>query len=376
MNRELLKYALMLFLTWAMFGCSAGAGAPSEPPASSPDLGPPASDGGITIPPVTQPTADYAGIYATVTPIDLTQNGVLPGAIGPSLAALTELHDHPGQAIIALVCAADIPTLSSAINGLPSFVKDLLASLLDKLITDELYANVPVADQIASIIAGISQLADTMAIRQTLTLHTPDANGNVKIDQQLSSIGFTLLNQSSVVLLDANAQQLAQATLTGTVTPHANAPVADADLTLAGGNMTLPLGQLMLQAASPLLFAPLGATDLQSALTTLVPCHAAAQAISDGIDDLLPASTIEAACTAALDIVAAAVTTEVDKLVLTNVSVDDGAASLLDVSVARPQIDYQSDTIANGKWTWHFTVAGQTIAVPSTLAADRVGNAQ
>ncbi|HEX4458295.1 MAG TPA: hypothetical protein VIA18_10020 [Polyangia bacterium] len=375
MNRDLLKYVLMLFLTWAMFGCSAGAGAPNEPPVSSPDLGS-GNDGGITIPPVTQPTADYAGVYGTVTPIDLTQSGVLPGAIGPALAALTELHDHPGQAIVDFVCAANIPTLSSALNALPSFVRDLLAGLLDKLITDDLYANVPVADHLASIISGISQLANSMAIRQTLTVHTPDANGNVKIDQQLTSIGFTLLNQTSVVLLDADAQLQAQATLTGTITPHANAPIADADLTLAGGDMTLPLGQLMLDAASPLLFAPFGAVDLQGALTTIVPCQAAAQTISDGIDGLLSPSTIAAVCTAALDIVAGAVTTEIDKLVLTHVSVGDGAATLLDVSVARPQIDYQSDTIANGKWTWSFMLAGQSLAVPSTLAADRVGTAQ
>jgi hypothetical protein len=368
MNRDLLKYGLMLLLTWMMFGCSAGTSAPSGPPDAGTQDG-----GGIT---VTQPTASYSGVYATVTPIDLTQNGVLPGAIGPALAALTELHDHPGQAIVELVAAAGIPTLSDAVQGLPSFCKTLLAALLDQLVTDELYANVPVAEHIASIISGISQLADTIAIHETLTVHTPDAGGAVTVDQQISSIGFVLLNQSSAVVLDSGAQLLAHATLAGTITAHADAPVADADLTLAGGGMTLPIGQLMLQAAGPLLFAQLGATDLEGALDALVPCHAAAQSIADGIDDLLQPATIEAVCKAALGIVAAAVTSEVDQLVLTNVRVDDGTAGLLDISASRPQIDHQSDTIENGKWTWSFTVAGQTVLVPSTLTADRVGNAQ
>lgn len=371
MNRELLKYVLMLLLTWAMFGCSAGTSAASGPPL--PDGGPP-DGGGVAVPPPAQ--ADYAGVYATVTPIDLTQNGVLPGAIGPALAALTELHDHPGQAIVDLVGAAGIPTLSDAINGLPGFCKTLLAALLDSVITDELYDNVPVAEHLASIISGIGQLADTLAIHQTLTVHTPGANGQVAIDQQISSIGFTLLNQQSAVVLDLAAQSQAHATLAGTITAHADAPVADADLTLAGGGMTLPLGQLMLEAAGPLLFAQLGAQDLNGALDALVPCHAAAQSIADGIDDLLPPAVIEEVCKAALALVAAAVTTEVDKLVLTNVRVDGGTAALLDVSASRPQIDHQSDSIANGKWTWSFSVAGQTISVPSTLTADRVGNAQ
>ena len=66
----------------------------------------------------------YAGIYSAVAPIDLTQNGVLPGVIGPALGALIELHDHPGKAILDIVAIANIPTVSDAVKNMPSFLRD------------------------------------------------------------------------------------------------------------------------------------------------------------------------------------------------------------------------------------------------------------
>ena len=69
------------------------------------------------------PTAKYAGVYAAVAPIDLTQNGVLPGVLGPALGALIELHDHPGQAILDIVAIANIPTVSDAVKNMPRLLE-------------------------------------------------------------------------------------------------------------------------------------------------------------------------------------------------------------------------------------------------------------
>jgi hypothetical protein len=176
-----------------------------------------------------------------------------------------------------------------------------------------------------------------------------------------------------------NASELAAAhsAMPGTVKAHSNAPVADADLTLAGGKMTLPFGDLLLQAAGPLLFSQFGgAQDLGGALKNLVPCHDAAQAISDALDGYLSPGLVENLCTAALDALATTVNNSIKSIVLKDVQVSGGAAYLLDVSQAKPQADYQSDRIAQGKWDWSFTVAGSTVKVPSTLEGDRVGDAQ
>jgi hypothetical protein len=360
-------------------GCGAGPEARTQPtPTPTPTPGQPDSPPGPNeFPPQPTPTAKYAGVYAVVAPIDLTQNGVLPGVLGPALTALIELHDHPGKAILDIVAIANIPTVSDAVKNMPGFLKDVLSNLLDKLITDEVYANVPVVEQITNIVSGITELAKTIDVHNTLTVHTPAADGSAKIEQQVTDVGFTLLNKQTVVSFDANEKMAAFSAMPGTITAHANAPVADADLTLAGGQMTLPLGQLLLQAAGPLLFSQFGgATDLKGALNNLVPCHDAAQSISDALNNYLSAQLVENLCTAALGALADGVTNQISKIQLEDVQVTGANAFLLDVSQSKPQTDYQADRIADGKWDWGFSVAGTTVTVPSPLAGDRVGDAQ
>lgn len=373
---------LTAFATLAAFALVTGCGA--QPEARMPGApGTPSQPGTPDNPgePIPQnppaPTAKFAGVYQVVAPIDLTQDGVLPGVLGPMLGALIELHDHPGKALLDIVANANIPTVSDAVKGLPSVVRDVLSNLLDKLIVDQVYGNVPVVEQITNIISGITELAKTIDIHNTLTVHTPAADGSAKVEQQVTDVGFKLLNKQTVVAFDADEKKAAFSAMPGTITPHANAPVADADLTLAGGQMTLPFGQLMLQAAGPLIFSQFGgATDLKGALNNLVPCHDAAQAISDALDGYLSAALVEQICVAAVGAVADTVTNQIDQIQLKDVQVTDAKAFLLDVSQAKPQTDYQADRIADGKWTWSFSLAGSTIKVPSTLAGDRVGDAQ
>lgn len=323
------------------------------------------------------PTAKYAGVYTVVAPIDFTQNGVLPGVLGPALGALIELHDHPGKAILDIVAIANIPTVSDAVKNMPGFVRDLLSALLDNLITKELYHNVPVVEHIAAIISGVTDLAKTVEIHNALTVHAPKADGTASLDQQVTDLGFTLLANKTVIAFNANEKAMAHTSMPGTIKAHANAPVADADLALGGGKMTLPFGELLLQAAGPLLFAQFGgATDLKGALTNLVPCHAAAQKISNGLGGYLPPALIETLCTTAIGVVADTVTAQIDAVVLKDVQVSAGTAFLLDVSQSKPQVDYQSDRLGQGKWDWSFTVNGSTIKVPSTFEGDRTGDAQ
>ena len=365
---------ILLSCFTTLMGC--GAAPQRQPvPETTPVATPPAATPGAPIegsPTPPKPQAKYAGTYDVVTPLDLTEGGVLPGVLGPMLGALAELHDHPGKAILDIVANANIPTVSSAVAGLPSFVRDLLSGLLDTLITKELYGNVPIADQITTIVSGIASLANTIELHAALTVHAPAPDGSVQIDAQVTDVSFMLLQKAQLISFDAREKMLAQSTLTGTLTPHANAPIADADLTLGGGKMSLPFGELLLQAAGPLVFSPFGgATDLKGALTNLVPCQTAAQSISDGIDNVLSATLIDQICVAALGAIADQVTSLIDGVTLQNVSISDGTAMLLDVSIDRPQPDNQSDQLETGKWTWSFDVAGDTIKVPSTFAGNR-----
>ena len=358
-------------------GCNAGPEARMQPPAG-PNI-PPGTPVGPGEPTSSDPppTAKYAGVYAAVAPLDLTQNGVLPGVLGPALNALIELHDHPGQAILDIIVIANIPTVSDLVKNMPQLLKDILSGALDKLITDEVYANVPVVEQITNIISGITELAKTIDVHNTLTVHTPKADGTATIDQQVTDVGFKLLGASTVVAFDAKEKMMAFTAMPGSVKAHANAPVADADLSLGGGKMTLPFGELLLQAAGPLIFSQFGgATDLKGALNNLVDCASAAQSISDDLGGYLSPSVIQTICTSALDAIANSVTNSIDNITLNDVQVSGGTALLLDVSQSKPTADYQSDRVSQGKWDWSFTVAGSTVKVPSTFSGDRVGDAQ
>ncbi|MGZ5133326.1 MAG: hypothetical protein ACXWCJ_18995 [Caldimonas sp.] len=378
-NLKLTAIASLTVLSLVAGGCGSGPdGRMPTPGPTSPDQpGTPQGPGepiDNTPPP---PTAKYAGVYSAVAPLDLTQNGVLPGVLGPALGALIELHDHPGKAILDIVAISNIPTVSDAVKNMPSFLKDILSTLLDKLIIDEVYANVPVVDQITNIISGVTEMAKTIELHNTLTVHMPAKDGTATIDQQVTDIGFKLLNNSTVVAFDANEKAMAKTAMPGSVKAHANAPVADADLALGGGKMTLPFGELLLQAAGPLLFGQFGgATDLKGALHNLVDCQSAAQSISDALGGYLSPALVNTLCTTALDVLADQVTSRIDAITFKDVQVSSGTAYLLDVSQSKPKEDYQSDRVAQGKWDWTFTVAGSSVKVPSTFSGDRIGDAQ
>lgn len=377
MSRNLKLTAIASLTVFSLVaGCSAAPEPRMDPPGNPSQPGVPQGPGEMNNP-TPAPTAKYAGVYTVVAPIDLTQNGVLPGVIGPALSALIELHDHPGKALLDIVAIANIPTVSDAVKNMPSFLRDILSGLLDKLITDQVYGNLPVVDQITSIVSGITELAKTIDIHQTLTVHTPKADATATIDQQVTDVGFTMLNKQTVVSFDAKEKMAAFSAMAGTVKAHANAPVADADLALTGGKMTLPFGELLLQAAGPLLFNQFGgATDLKGALNNLVDCAGNAQSISDALGGYLSPALVQSVCTAAVGAIADAVTSQIDAIVFKDVQVSAGTAFLLDVSTAKPKEDYQSDRITQGKWDWSFTVAGATAKVPSTFAGDRTGDAQ
>jgi hypothetical protein len=167
----------------------------------------------------------------------------------------------------------------------------------------------------------------------------------------------------------------AQSSTGARIHPHADAPIADADLSLAPFDTSLPLGELLLDAAGALVFAQFGASDLSGALQAVVPCHALGQSVSDGLGDFLSASDLTLLCDGALAGIATLAEQKLKALRLDGIAVHDTKASLFDVAPQAPAIDFQSDQLQNGSWTWTFTVDGSAIDVPSTLAGPRIASA-
>ncbi len=319
--------------------------------------------------------ANYSGVYEVVAPLDFTQSGVLPGIISPLLGGLSELHDHPGAALYTVLENANIPYVSDLMMKVPSFLVSGLTAMLDDLIINNVYQSYPIVDQVTGVIQGITEVSKYMDVHDTITVHKPATDMSVQIDQQLNALGFKLLGTTQVQPLPAAALPKALAHMSGKITPHNNAPVADADLTIEAGTFSLPVGSLMLEALGPLLFNQFGgAMDLTGALQNLVPCASFGQALVDNSGGLLTDTTVGTdLCNAALGLVADAVTQQIATITLDNVVVDGGAGQLYDVSMKAPKVDNQSDRLAQGKWNWTFQVSGGTAVVPSTFAGDRTG---
>jgi hypothetical protein len=375
------KTTLTLIATLTAFnlaGCNGEAGmgmGPSGTPAGPDNPAPPATNnpdspnGNQNTPP--PPVANYAGVYDLTAPLDFTQNGVLPGLLSPALGSLAELHDHPGDALINILQNSNIPVVSSTLNKIPSFLLSAFGSLLDNLIINNLYKGYPVVDQITNIIEGIAELAKKMDVHDTVTVHTPASN-KMAVEEQISGVDFTLLGNTTNVTLTTGKK----VSTTGTILPHANAPVADADLQLGTASLSLPIGDLLLQAAGPLLFSQFGgATDLKGALLNLVPCASVGQDISDGLGGVISASEATMLCQTGIGLVADMVTAKIKAITFDGVNVTAGAGVLYDASKAKPGVDYQSDRIADGKWTWSFTIGSSVTNVPSTFDGDRIGTA-
>jgi hypothetical protein len=380
---KLTVFATLTSFALATGGCSSSPRPQPEPqapvdtsnakPGYDPDnpAGPPAP-----LPQPPSPKPNYSGIYGLTAPIDFSENGVLPGAIGPALKALSDLHDKPGTAIWEFLQGANIDYVSSAlttINSIP-LLPDILKGMFNDLIVTNVYGPYPAVDQIANIISGITELATKLELADQMTIHRAADDGSLKVDHKLTAVTFMLLDKRTTVPMPSSASGTTLSLgIDGKVTPGPAAPVADGTLTVTGtSTFSMPIGSLMLEAAGPLVFSQFGgATDLRGALLYLVPC----QSFGDALSSQWSLSFGQSLCEAAMGIASLMVEGEIKKITLDNVKLDAVNGNLYDVSMSRPNVDYQSDRIAEGHWNWTFTVGSATATVPSTFAGDRTGDA-
>jgi hypothetical protein len=353
-------------------GC-AGAVTPTDPKSDDPQSPTQSNPGSPSSPSLGN--AKFAGVYQANAPIDFTQNGVLPGIISPLLGSLAELHDHPGKAIIDFASAAGV----GFVKSLPGFVKSILSNLLDSVIGNSLYANHPLLDEVASTIMGLTEITKSIELHNSLTIHTPASDGTAMMELQINNISYTVNGGRLDVTLGAGDRAAGLAKLTGTINLKAGGQGADADLGFGDPKATVavPIGSLLLQAAGPLFFEPIwGVPDLKGVLQQVFPCGDIGQQISDGVTNATGTEFFDqpagqTLCNLGVGAVGDLVTSEIQKVHLSGISVVNARAHLYDQSSSRPNVDRQADRIADGTWTWRIN----SIDVPSTFFGDRIGNA-
>jgi hypothetical protein len=308
--------------------------------------------------------ARYAGVFEADAKLDFTQPGVLPGLASPALAALSSLGTDPGGSLVNFAQAAGAINLDSSLrSAVGSVITQQLDSVLPQDVRDAL-----------TLISDITKITQTSTLNTSLTVHTPSANGSVQISVEVTGCSFDFIDLNANpqhVSVKTSAANLANntATITATLNPHPDAPIADADLIFNGGELDLAVGDWILQSMGPLVFQPeWGTTDLNSTLQKLMatPCQDLGALVEEGVEDLtsldVGPSLGTTICSTAVTLASAEITQAVGKLEVHGAKISNGRATLTDTSTAHPTADHQSDQMT-GNWTWSFGGAD----VPSTI---------
>jgi len=374
---KLTLFGTLALATALAGGCSkstaTGGDFPDDPPITTPDE-PKPNNPQPNNPNAPNPqTAKYAGIYSADAPVDFTQPGVLPGLASPALAALSNIGSDPGKALV------DFAQATGAID-LPSAVRSVIGSVITQQLDSVLS---PGVQEALDLISNITKITKTTVIKNKITVHTPRADKTVDVELEVTGasfdfVDFNLNPQHVDVTVPAASAAAAKTSLVATLTPRANAPVADADLTLSGGTVSIPMGHFIVQAMGPLVFQPVwGVNTLQEALTEIMrePCADLGVIVRNGVYNILGLDIGTSAgttiCNTAVTLAAAEIIEEITDIKVDGVSITNGRVVLYDISTLKPTMDKQSDRLAEGTWTWSFGSAD----VPSTLAGDRIGNA-
>ncbi len=324
---------------------------------ASPDGGDPGTPGA----PSTTPTnplnngATYSGVYKANAALDFTQPGVLPGLLSPALAALANLSTDPGSSLVNFAQAAGAINLNSTTrNVIASVITDKLASVLP-----------PDVKQALDLISNITQITSSTTLLNTITVHTPSTTGAVYVDVIVTGAGFDFVDVNGTathVDVQTSAAQLpaSKSTILGKLTPHSNAPIADADVTFTGGSISIPVGDFLVQALGTLVFQPLGQTDLKSTLLHLMSntCDDLGYVVETGVYNLTSLDVGHDVgtriCTTAITLAANEITSAISSLKVNNVKITNGRFTLFDVSPSHSAVDHKADLLGDGSWTWSF----------------------
>jgi len=392
---SVLSTALLLALATGATGCSSGElgpiGDPSSPGGDDglPPGGPISTlpDGGTVVvnpgaPDAGPPKLVYSGRYELTSIVDLAGAGAFGDTISTTLVQLSQFHDHPAATILNLMALYDVPYFSEVWDVLPGFLKDKVSDLLDELIVDALFDNVPVVDQAAQFIADIGEASRNVELVTDLVLTGP-VNGGVQMrgTHTMKSLGFSLFGLHASIPVPTAFQQITQLEVRGALdTSVARAGGPSAHLTLSKQNFAIPYGDMIMDAVKELVFEPDGVEDLGSWLNYLIDCNSIAHDLGDicilgaCVSDLVSISTMDGFCTGGLNILGTVVETAVRSLKIELADLNNGACDMYDKGFADTKGDGKMDALSNGNWDMTITLSGQAKTVKSPFDGKRIGD--
>lgn len=385
--------SLALLLAVGTTGCSSGELGPIGDPSGGgggddglPPGGPTGTtpDGG-TVVGSTGPDAGtlklvYSGRYELTSIVDLAGAGAFGDTISTTLVQLSEFHDHPAATILNLMALYDVPYFSEVWDVLPGFLKDKVTDLLDELIVDAVFDNVPVIDQAAQFIADIGEASRNVELVTDLVLTEP-TGVQMRGSHTMKSLGFSLFGLHATIPVPTAFQQITQLEVRGALdTTVARAGGPSAHLTLSRQNFAIPYGDMIMDAFKELVFEPAGVEDLGSWLNHIIDCGSIAHDLGNicilgaCVSDLVSISTMDGFCTGGLGILGTVVETAVRSLKIDLADLNNGACDMYDKGYADTKGDGKMDALSNGNWDMTITLSGQAKTVKSPFDGKRIAD--
>jgi hypothetical protein len=319
------------------------------------------------------------GKYELSNYFDLTSAGVFPDVANDTLKALSNFKEHPTQALVDVLDAANVPVVPQVINAIPSFFRDLLLGYIDDHIVKSLYDNAPFAKTLTGMIDDIASLATKFELVTVLDLPPGDIIGTSQATHSLSGVAYTWNDKRSVINAPDVLKNLEiQDVSVNAVCLEKRAPELEtARLKIGEHNFPIPIGSFALLAFNKLAEDKFGAKDLRGALAKVVDCEALALDVSKRCVSGVCVghkNEVKGLCNTGLDVLVGVVQGQILTLDLPLLHMQNGEAQMWDAATEGGPLDATIDRIENGYWTANLNVGNDKKTILSTFIGHRIGD--
>jgi hypothetical protein len=320
----------------------------------------------------------YSGKYELTSIVDLAGAGAFGTVISDTLVELSQFHDHPAKTILDLMALYQVPYFSEVWNILPGFIKDDVTNLLDQLIVDALFDNIPVVDQAAKLITDIGEASRNVRLVTDMTLRgvPPLLRG----DHVMKSLGFSLWGLNADIPVPSVFQQITQLEVRAGVTPVMGPLTGpQAHMTMSKQNFAIPYGDMIMDAVQKLVFEP-NAETLAGWLNYIISCKSVGSALGNlcvfgaCVSDLVSVDSLTNFCTSGLNIVGTVVEGEVRGLKIDLADLTNGACDMYDKGYDDAKGDGKISALSNGSWDMLIHIGGAAHTVKAPFDGKRIAD--
>jgi hypothetical protein len=316
---------------------------------------------------------DLSGKYMLASEI------AVPGALFSGVetaAVLEELADDPSAAILEL---ADATIVQAVTDAAPVNIRDQLADRIDAYVEGRTFSSKSVPDALRALRADIAAMFARVDVVSTMSLATPDADGNSIASHQIEALVFEIDGEFYTAYAPL-AQSGWRANLdVQTLHLDKESDIEDARLYVGAHTMSLPIGSLAFAALGNALTRWTDGAGVRGGLGRIVDCGGFAQAVSAGCTGTTCGDLAIAAgrlCVSALDAAVVELESGLEAIAIDELRMTGGEAALFDARSDSGSRDGVIDRIERGHWYAEIDgpVGTDPIQLEGAFAGRRIGS--